>query len=284
MAAGEPGREVNPGVARLAGSPVLAWVRGLIVVPGAIALVLALIGPWVAPEPLGASVGPPFQPPSAEHLFGTDRLGRDVWSQALHGGRAMLVIPAVATALTMVVGVALGMTMGYRRGALDSIALPALDLLLVLPGVLVVLVLASSWGGGALVIIVTMLLTGAPFLARVARAGTMQVSQAPFVQISLAQGDSTAVVLWRDILPNIAGPLLADAGIRFIGALYLVAALSLLGFGPPSPQTDWAVMLSENAEGAGLNIWGLLLPTLLLAALAVSVNVTLQSLSDRMAR
>jgi peptide/nickel transport system permease protein len=154
----------------------------------------------------------------------------------------------------------------------------------VLPPVLVMLVLAAGWGGGALIVVATMVLTGAPFLARLARAATLEVSQAPFVQVSVTQGDGTFTVLYRDVLPNVVGPVLADSGMRFVGALYLMSALGLLGFGPQPPDTNWAAMIRENAEGAGLNLWALMLPALMIAALSVAVNVILQAVADWFAR
>ena len=146
------------------------------------------------------------------------------------------------------------------------------------------LVLASGWGAGPIVIVIAMVLSGSPFLARLARAATLDVSQAPFVQVSVTQEDGTFTIVRRDVLPNVVGPLLADSGMRFLGALYLVAALSLLGFGPPSPETNWAVMIRENAEGAGLNAWALALPALMIALLSIAVNVVLQTVADRFAR
>lgn len=256
----------------------------LVALPGVIVVVLAIIGPWIAPHPLGATVAPPFEPPGDGHLFGTDRLGRDLWSQALYGGRSLLLVPLIATVATVFVGAAVGMTAGYLRGRVDALTLATLDLLLVLPGVLVMLVLASGWGAGPIVIVIAMVLSGSPFLARLARAATLDVSQAPFVQVSVTQGDGTFTIVRRDVLPNVVGPLLADSGMRFLGALYLVAALSLLGFGPPSPETNWAVMIRENAEGAGLNAWALALPALMIALLSIAVNVVLQTVADRFAR
>ncbi len=256
----------------------------LVAVPGIVVIVLAIIGPWIAPHPLGATVAPPFEPPGDGHPFGTDRLGRDLWSQALYGGRGLLIVPLIATVATVFVGAAVGMTAGYLRGRVDALTLAMLDLLLVLPGVLVMLVLASGWGAGPVVIVIAMVLTGSPFLARLARAATLDVSHAPFVQVSVTQGDGTFTILRRDVLPNVVGPLLADSGMRFLGALYLVAALGLLGFGPPTPETNWAVMIRENAEGAGLNVWALALPALLIALLSIAVNVVLQTVADRFAR
>ena len=261
------------------------WVVGaIIVLPGVVVMLLAVIGPWIAPETLGASVATPFQPPSEEFLFGTDRLGRDLWSQILHGGRGLLLVPLAATLATVAVGTAVGVTMGYLQGPVDLLVLAAIDVLLVLPPVIVMLVLANGWGAGAMVIVLTMVLTGAPFLARLARASTLEVIRAPFVQVSVIQGDSTLTILRRDVLPNVTGPVLADSGMRFVAALYLVAALSILGFGPQTPETNWAVMLRENAEGAGLNLWAMVLPALMIALLSISANVLLQMTAQRAAR
>ena len=264
----------------MAGGAMLA----LLVLPGIGVAFLALVGPWIAPEPLGASVALPFQPPGEGRLFGTDRLGRDLWSQALYGGRDLLLIPIMATAATVASGAAIGMSIGYLQGRADTLTLAAIDVLLVLPPVIVLLVLANGWGGGALVIVLTMVITGAPFLARLARAATLEVTRAPFVQVSVTQGDSTLTILRRDVLPNVLGPILADSGMRFVGALYLVAALSVLGFGPQTPATNWAVMIRENAEGAGLNLWALVLPALLIALLSISTNIVLQKIAERFAR
>ena len=256
----------------------------LIVVPGIAVILLAAIGPWIAPHPPGASVGAPFMPPGEGHFFGTDRLGRDLWSQALHGGRSLLVVPLVATALTVAVGTALGITIGYIQGRVDTLVLGAIDVFLVLPDVVLVLVLANWWGGGAGVVVLTMLLSGTPILARISRAAALEVIRAPFVQVSITQGDRTLTILRREVLPNIAGPVLASSGLMFVGALYLSAALSLLGFRPQPPDTNWALMIIDNVEGAGLNIWAMTLPAILVAMLSVSGNMILQAFANRIAR
>ena len=259
-------------------------VFGLIVLPGIAVILLAVIGPWIAPQPLGASVAVPFLPPGEGHLFGTDRLGRDLWSQALHGGRSLLIVPLVATAATVAVGTAVGMTIGYLQGRADTLVLAAVDVFLVLPPVILTLVLANWWGGGAGVVVLAMVLTGTPILSRISRSATLEVIRAPFVQVSITQGDNTFTILWREVLPNVAGPVLAGSGLLFVGALYLLAALSLLGFGPQPPETNWAIMIIENIEGAGLNIWALAMPALMIALLSISANMTLQAFANRVAR
>lgn len=259
-------------------------IFGLIILPGIAVILLAVIGPWIAPHPLGASVAVPFLPPGEGHLFGTDRLGRDLWSQALHGGRSLLIVPLVATAVTVAVGTAVGISIGYLQGRVDVLVLAAVDVFLVLPPVILMLVLANWWGGGAGVVVLAMVLTGTPILSRISRSATLEVIRTPFVQVSITQGDSTITILWREVLPNVAGPVLAGSGLLFVGALYLLAALSLLGFGPQPPETNWAIMIIENIEGAGLNIWALAMPALMIALLSISANMTLQAFANRVAR
>ena len=259
-------------------------VFGLIVTPGVAVILLAIIGPWIAPQPLGAPVAAPFQPPGEGLLFGADRLGRDLWSQTLYGGRALLIVPLIATAVTVTTGTGLGMTMGYLRGRADTLVLAAVDIFLVLPGIVLVLLLANWWGGGPGVVVLTMVLSATPILARISRAATLEVITAPFVQVSITQGDGTLTILWREVLPNVVGPVLAAAGLMFVGALYLSAALSLLGFRPQPPDTNWAMMIVDNIEGAGLNIWAMTLPAIMIAMLSVSGNMILQALANRIAR
>lgn len=261
-----------------------AAVFGVFVLPGIAVILLAAVGPWIAPHPAGASVAVPFMPPGEGHVFGTDRLGRDLWSQTLHGGRALLVVPLVATAATVVAGAALGITLGYLRGRADTLALAAVDVFLVMPGIVLVLVLANWWGGGPGVVVLAMVLSGTPVLARISRAATLEVIGAPFVQVSITQGDSTLTIFRREVLPNIAGPVLAGSGLMFVGALYLSAALSLLGFRPQPPETNWALMIIDNIEGAGLNVWAIALPAVMIAMLSVSGNLILQALANRVAR
>lgn len=270
-------RRSSPGI-------VGAAAFGVVVLPGMIAIAIAAIGPWLAPYPLGASVAAPFLPPGEGHLFGTDQLGRDLWSQTLYGGRALLIVPLVATAATVTVGTALGVTIGYVRGRVDVVALAVVDVLLVLPGVVLVLVLANWWGGGAGVVVLAMVLSAAPFMARIARAATLEVVTAPFVHVSITQGDGTLTILRREVLPNVVGPVLAAAGLMFVGALYLSAALSLLGFRPQPPETNWALMIVDNIAGASLNVWAVTLPSIMIALLSISGNMILQAFANRMAR
>lgn len=252
----------------------------VLVAPSVTLVLLALVGPWVAPHPLGQPVGRPYADPSGGLPFGTDHLGRDVWSQVLHGGRRLVLLPFAATLAVTIVGAAIGLVSGYSANRVTRGIGRLLDLLLALPGILVLLVVVNGWGASATVLVVVFLLVGVPYSARYARAATLRVVTGGFVDHAVAMGERPVSVLWREVVPNVVGPLLADAGLRLIGAIYLIATASFLGFGPSPPATDWAQMISENIAGGSLNPWSVMLPTFLIAALAIAVNL----LADRFER
>lgn len=144
----------------------------LLVAAGVATLLVALAGPWLAPHPLGEPVAAPFAAPGAGLLFGADHLGRDVFSQVLHGGRRLVPLPLVATVAASVLGGAIGLVSGYLRNRVSRSVGHLLDLLLAFPAILVLLVLVSGWGSSALVLVVVFLLVATPYSARYARAAT----------------------------------------------------------------------------------------------------------------
>lgn len=256
----------------------------LIAAPGMIALLIALFGPFFAAHDVGEIVGAPLVGPAPGMPLGTDYLGHDVLSRVLHGGRTLVLLPLVATLAVSAIGAALGILSGYLQGRLDRALVAVLDVLLALPWLLVILVLVSGWGSGSFVLVLGVVLTGSPFVARVARAATLQVAHTGYVEQARALGEPVRWILTREILPNIAGPLLADAGLRFVASLYLVATASFLGFGQQPPAADWGLMIAENVDGMALTPWGVVVPAILIAALAVSANLIVDRLAGRLAR
>lgn len=256
-------------------STTVTVVLGL---PALAVVALALVGPWLAPFDPDQPLGVPYAQPGSGLLFGGDRLGRDVWSRVLCGGRSVVVVATLATAVTTAAGVACGVVAARAGGWVDALLGRAVDLAFAVPPVVVLLVLLHGWGYGAGVVLVAAAVTGVPLVARIARATTRGLLHVGYVEQAPALGESTATVMVREILPAVAPPILADAGTRLIGTIYLVAAAGFLGFGPGS--ASWGAMVSENLEGASLSPWGTAAPMVLLAVLAVSANLAL----DRMSR
>ncbi|MFF6918550.1 ABC transporter permease subunit [Streptomyces sp. NPDC012466] len=240
--------------------------------PVAVVVLFALVGPWLAPHDPARITATPYDPGAGLPL-GSDGDGRDVWSRFLAGGRPLVLVPLLATAVTTLLGTATGVLAGYLGGRVDALLSRLDTLLLALPPVLVLLVLMHGWGYRTLTLVTAVAVTGVPFVSRVARAATAQVVHAGYVDQAVALGDGPVAVMAREILPNIVRPVLADAGTRLAIAISLTAAAGFLGFGPDSP--NWGAMISENMEGVTLAPWGVAAPALGLAVLTVSVNLAL---------
>jgi len=243
-------------------------------------LAIAFFGSWFAPYSQSALVGPPYEKPSAEFRLGTDYLGEDVFSRVLYGGRYVIVFAVIATGFAYLIGASLGLIAGFSRSIVDPIIMRAADVLLAFPALFLILLLASRFGSGPTVVIVGISLIHIPYIARIVRIATQDVSVRGFVEAAVARGDSTFSILRREILPNIWGPISADAGPRLTISILLVAGLNFLGIGLSPPTADWAVMISENRSGLTLNHWAVTVPALMIALLTVSVNV----LADAVAR
>lgn len=252
----------------------------LLAVPLALAVLAAAAGPWFAPHGLGETVDLPYTDPGGGALLGTDHLGRDVWSRVLHGGRPIVVVPVVATAVATVLGGLAGMVAAATGRRARAAVMAVLDVMVVLPPLLVLLVLLYRFGARPWVLVVAVVTVTTPFVARYTRAAAAPILASGYVETALAMGERRLVVWCREVVPNLVGPVVADAGLRFVGAIYLVASAGFLGFGADRRRTDWGAMIAENIDGARLNPWAVVAPCVAIAGLTVSANL----LADRAAR
>lgn len=227
---------------------------------GAVMLVLlfgACIGtPWLAThDPIKQNYRERLQPPSEKHLLGTDRMGRDIYSRLLYGGRRLVTIAVVAVALSLVVGVPFGVLTGYYGGLADTIGMRIVDGLLAFPGLLLYLLfvtVAQAWKlEGVMidfVLVAALALAGMPEKARLARGSVLAEKQKEYVEASRAVGDSSVSIALRQILPNIISPLIVTSTVRLGLVILIVAALSFLGLGTPPPTPDWGSDLSAARD------------------------------------
>jgi len=243
--------------------------------------VVALTGPELATGSPTAPVGLPFDVPSAAHPLGTDAIGRDVLSRVLHGGRTVLLLSAGATLSAGLLGAALGILAGLAGTRAGEIVVRVVDVVAVVPALLVLLVLAAGLPGSDLAVLAGVTLVSLPFSVRVVRAATRSVAVSGFVEVARARGDSRWQVVRHDILPNVAGTVLAETGVRFSAAVHLCATAGFLGLGRGAPAANWGRMVSENAAGLSLNMWPVLVPALLLVVFTVAVNLLADDLAVR---
>jgi len=236
-------------------------------------LALIVIGPFFAPHDPAAIVSVPLQRPNGPYLLGTDGLGRDVLSRVLWGGRSIVGLAVLATALAYVVGASIGLLAGYTRSLVDPLLMRAMDVLLAVPPLLFLLVLATGAGRSLPVLVLGVATVHVPSIARIVRAATQEVSTRGYVEAAVARGERVPAVLRREILPNVLGTVLADAGIRLTASILLLASVNFLGLGLQPPRADWALMISENRGGFSLQPWTVAAPALLIAFLTISVNL-----------
>jgi peptide/nickel transport system permease protein len=242
-------------------------------------LALIVVGPFFAPHDPAGIVGIPLQPPSGQFLLGTDGLGRDVLSRVLWGGRSIVGLALLATSLAYVVGASIGLLAGYTRSVVDPLLMRAMDVLLAVPPLIFLLVLATGAGRSLPVLVLGVATVHVPSIARIVRAATQEVATRGYVEAAVARGERLPAVLRREILPNVLGTVLADAGIRLTASILILASVNFLGLGLQPPAADWALMISENRGGITLQPWAVAAPALLIAFLTISVNLVADAIA-----
>jgi peptide/nickel transport system permease protein len=235
-------------------------------------VLVAVVGPLVAPNPPDALVTLAFGKPSGEFPLGGDSLGRDVLSRVLDGGRALLVMATCATALGVAGGAAAGVSAAYLRGVSDGIIMRAVDVILSFPQLVFALLLLSLLGPKLWLITIAVGVSHGPQVARVLRSATLDLSERDFVKAAELQGMRPVKVMRKEILPNLVSPLMVEAGLRLTYSIVIIAGLAFLGFGQPPPAASWGTMINENRDGLSLDPWAVIVPVLLIALLTIGTN------------
>ena len=237
-----------------------------------IIVLVAVVGPFVAPYPSDALVTLTFGKPSAHFPLGGDFLGRDVLSRVLDGGWVLLIMAACATVIGIAGGAAAGISAAYLRGISDGIIMRAVDVILSFPQLVFALLLLSLLGPKLWLITLAVGVSHAPQVARVLRSATLDLSERDFIKAAELQGMRPAKVMRKEILPNLVSPLMVEAGLRLTYSIVIIAGLAFLGFGQPPPAPNWGTMINENRVGLPLNPWSVIVPALLIAVLTIGTN------------
>ena len=242
-------------------------------------LLVAVAGPWVAPHAPTEFVGAPSGPPGADAVLGTDYLGHDVLSGVLNGGRTVIWMALVAATIGTALGVCMGLAAGYVGGKLDTLLMRVIDVVLAFPQVVLVLLFVSMLGSSPALIVLLVGVAWAPQVARVTRGLTLDVATREFVEAVEIMGVSRIRILRREILPNLATPLLVEYGLRITWSIAAIAAISFLGLGIRPPSTDWGLMINQNRTGLVAQPWAVLVPVFCIGLFTVGTNLMTEGLS-----
>lgn len=242
-------------------------------------VVLAVFGSLVAPYSETEFIAPAFTQPGQIALFGTDNLGRDVWSRFLGGGASLLLLGLLATLIGVLVGALLGIAAAFARGVLDEISSRLIDVLLAFPPIVLALLFIAIIGPERWLLVAVVALGHIPRSFRVLRGAALNVVGRDFVAHAESLGYGRVRIVARELLPNLRTPLMVELGIRFTYSLGLIAGLSFLGLGVQPPTADWGLMINENRIGLALQPWGVVLPLLAIAFVTVGSNLMTDGIS-----
>jgi len=245
-------------------------------------VICAVLGERITPyDPFNGFFLPGHQPPSTAHLFGTDRIGRDVLSRVMVGSRDVLIVAPLAAILGVVAGTLLGLVMGYYRGLVDDILSRIVEAFLALPVILVALLTLVVLGTSSLVVIFVVGILFTPIVARTVRSAVLSERQLDYVTAAKLRGESGLFILSREIFPNVLGPTVVELTVRFGYAIFTVATLSFLGVGLQPPSPDWGLTVSQEYTNMISGIWWpTVFPALAIASTVIAVNLIADSLQS----
>jgi peptide/nickel transport system permease protein len=260
---------------------------------------VAIFAPFLTPyTPLEQDWKAPNEGPSAEHILGTDELGRDLWSRLIYGARVVLVLLPVSenywipggTAIwgvivALMVGTALGLISGYYGGWIDEITMRLLDAMMAVPIILLYLIIMAALGASAINVVIAMTIVGTPGIARLVRSLTLDIRTREYIRAAETRGESPWYIMFVEILPNARGPIIVDAMLRVGYAIFAMGTLGFLGLGIPPPSPDWGSMVAKGREFilAG-SPWAAMWPSIAIASLVVGLNLLADGLREETMR
>lgn len=260
---------------------------------------VAIFAPFLTQyTPLEQDWKSPNVSPCADHILGTDELGRDLWSRLIYGARVVLVILPISenlwipggTALwgvivALLVGVTLGLISGYYGGWIDEITMRLLDAMMAVPVILLYLIIMTALGASAVNVVIAMTIVGTPGIARLVRSLTLDVCTREYIRAAETRGESPWHIMFVEILPNARGPIIVDAMLRVGYAIFAMGTLGFLGLGIPPPSPDWGSMVAKGREFilAG-SPWASMWPSIAIASLVVGLNLLADGLREESMR
>ena len=255
------------------------FVVGVVIV-GAWVL-CALLGTLIAPhDPQADDILNKLATPSGDHLFGSDRLGRDVLSRVIVGARSILITAPLATLLGTVLGTAIGLVTGYYRGLVDELTMRVVDAMLAVPVIILALLAIVSLGPSRVTLILVIGIVFSMIIAKTVRAAVLSERELDYVQAARLRNERGPYIMVAEILPNVMGPVIVEFTVRLGYAIFTIATLAFLGFGADPSVPDWGRDISDHYQFINGGVWwAVLFPSLAIATLIVGINLIADALA-----
>lgn len=244
-------------------------------------IIIVALGERITPhDPLETDVANRYGAPGGKYILGTDHLGRDLLSRVILGGRSSLLLGFSATAVSLTAGIPIGLLAGYAKGRTDELLMRLMDIMMSIPVLLLGILIVVSLGPSLLNVIIAIGIVFTPRIARVTRSATLSESEEPYVVAAKARGESRSHILFREILPNVTGPIIVEGSIRVGYAILIGTSLSFLGLGAGPPTPDWGFMIATAREHMFSSMWFLIWPSLALVMSVTTMNLLGDGLRD----
>ena len=266
-----------------AGFVALARRHPTVAVGGTLLLLIVLVSmaaPWLGTvDPISINPSHRLRDASAEHWFGTDRFGRDLYSRVMYGGRVSLIVGVSVAALSTVIGLAIGLVSGYLR-VVDAVVMRVMDGMMAIPAIMLAIALIALSKASILIVIAAVTLPEVPRVVRLVRSIVLTLREQPYIEAATAIGTSVPRILIRHLLPNALPPLIVQATYICASAVLIEAALSFLGAGTPPEIPSWGNTMADGRTYFQLKPWMVLLPGFFLAVTVLSINLVGDGLRD----
>jgi len=254
---------------------ILFW--GLVL---AIMVIFAVLAPVVAPaDPLKQSSAL-LEAPSRTHLFGTDELGRDIFSRVIFGARISLTVGLVAVTIATVVGTIIGLVSGLAGGIVDNVTMRLIDILLAFPGIILAILIMATLGPSLINVMIAVGLSSIPWYARTVRASTLVIKEYDYILATRAVGSGRLRIMFRHVLPNVLTPVIVLSTIGMAGAILAISGLSYIGLGAQPPSPEWGSMLSQARLYLQRAWWITTFPGLAIMMAVIAINLIGDALRD----
>ena len=259
-----------------------AWLQPLGIIGSATLLgivIVAVLAPWIIPFNPNAQDFGRFLAPNAVNWFGTDQLGRDIFSRVVHGARVSMPYALQLVVLSAAIGIVAGAIAGYFGGWVDGVIMRSADLVMAFPDIILAMAVVAALGPNLFNAVLAVVVVSWPIYARVVRSMILTLRDEPYVQSSRLLGASSGRTLWKDIRPNVAGPVVVLAALEYGHAVLILSGLSFLGLGAQPPTAEWGSMVSEGAKYFD-KWWMSVFPGLAILVVVLAANFLGDTLRD----